>query len=86
MLVGSDEIIRHHHGAINGKGFSNDIEKLPDLSKIFIIANHFVLELIRFKETGGQPRSVTEELYKRYPNPEATIIIKSLEKTLKKKK
>lgn len=82
---GADEIIKHHHGASNGKGFSNTIEKLPDLSKIFIIAHHFVLELIRFKETGGEPKPVTEELYKRYPSPEVAIIIKALEKTLKKK-
>jgi response regulator RpfG family c-di-GMP phosphodiesterase len=84
--LGADEIIRHHHGAFNGKGFSNGIEKLPDLSKIFIIAHHFVLELIRFKENGGQPRPVTEELFRRYPSPDAAIIIKALEKTLKKKK
>ena len=84
--LGADEIIRHHHGAFNGKGFSNGIEKLPDLSKIFIIAHHFVLELIRFKENGGQPRPVTEELFRRYPSPDAAIIIKALERTLKKKK
>lgn len=84
--LGVDEIIRHHHGAFNGKGFSNDIDKLPPLSKIFIIANHFVLELIRFKENGGQPRPVTEELFKRYPSPDSAIIIKALERTLKKKK
>lgn len=84
--VGADEIIRHHHGAFNGKGFSNAIEKLPDLSKIFIIAHHFVLELVKFKETGGEPRPVTEELFRRYPSPDAAIIIKSLERTLKKKK
>lgn len=84
--VGSDEIIRHHHGAFNGKGFSNAIENLPDLSKIFIVAHHFVLELLRFKETGGQPRPVTEELFRRYPGPDIAIIIKALEKTLKKKK
>ncbi len=84
--TGADEIIKHHHGATNGKGFSNSIEKLPDLSKIFIIAHHFVLELIRFKETGGEPKPVTEELYKRYPSPDVAIIIKALEKTLKKKK
>lgn len=82
---GADEIIRNHHGASNGKGFSNSIEKLSDLSKIFIIAHHFVLELIRFKETGKEPKPITEELYKRYPAPEVAIIIKSLEKTLKKK-
>ena len=84
--VGADEIIRHHHGAFNGKGFSNAIDKLPDLSKIFIISHHFVLELIKFKETGGEPKPVTEELFRRYPSPDVAIIIKALERTLKKKK
>lgn len=83
---GADEIIRHHHGAFNGKGYSNAIEKLPDLSKIFIIAHHFVLELIKFKENGGEPKPITEELHKRYPTADVAIIIKALEKTLKKKK
>lgn len=83
--AGADEIIKNHHGTSNGKGFSNAIDKLPDLSKIFIIAHHFVLELIRFKEMGGEPKPVTEELYKRYPSPEVAIIIKALERTLKKK-
>ncbi|MBC7428935.1 MAG: hypothetical protein H7336_10010 [Bacteriovorax sp.] len=84
--LGADEIIRHHHGAFNGKGFSNAIEKLPDLSKIFIISHHFVLELIKFKENGGEPKPVTEELFRRYPSPDVAIIIKALERTLKKKK
>ena len=84
--TGADEIIRHHHGAFNGKGFSNSIEKLPDLSKVFIIAHQFVLELIRFKEMGGEPRPITEELFKRYPAPEVAVVIHALEKTLKKKK
>lgn len=81
----SDEIIKHHHGTTNGKGFSNAVDKLPDLSKIFIIAHYFVLSLIRFKELGGKPMPVTDELYKRYPGPEMAIIIKALEHTLKKK-
>ncbi len=83
--TGTDEIIKHHHGTTNGKGFSNSIEKLPLLSKIFIIAHHFVLELVNFKKRGGEPKSLTEELYKRYPSPETALIIKSLEHTLKKK-
>jgi response regulator RpfG family c-di-GMP phosphodiesterase len=82
---GADEIIRHHHGTLSGKGFSSAIDNLPDLSKIFIIAHHFVLELVQFKESGGEPKPITEELYKRYPGPAMAIIIKSLEKTLKKK-
>ncbi len=84
--VGADEIIRHHHGAFNGKGFVNSIEKLPVLSKIFIIAHNFVLELVKFKENGGDPKPITEELYKRYPGEDVASIIKALERTLKKKK
>ncbi len=85
--IGSDDIIRHHHGSVHGKGFSNIIEKLPDLSKVFIIAHNFVLELIKYKENGAsEPKPITDELYKRYPSADALIIIKSLEKTLKKKK
>lgn len=84
--TGVEDIIRHHHGAFNGKGFSNSIEKLPDLSKVFIIAHNFVLELIKFKEVGGEPKPITEELFKRYPSPEVAVIIRALEKTLKKKK
>jgi hypothetical protein len=84
--IGADEIIRHHHGTSNGKGFSNAIDKLPNLSQIFIIAHHFVLELIKFKEHGGEPRPITEELFKRYPGAETAAIIKSLERTLKAKK
>jgi len=82
---GVDEIIKNHQGSSNGKGFSNSIDKLSNLSKIFIIAHQFVLELLRFKEIGGEPRPITEELYKRYPGADVAIIIKSLELTLKKK-
>lgn len=84
--LGADTIILHHHGTYNGKGYSNAIERLPDLSKIFIVAHQFVAELLRFKENGGEPKPITEELYKRYPIPDVAIIIKALEKTLKKKK
>ena len=82
---GVDEIIKNHQGTSNGKGFSNSIDKLSNLSKIFIIAHQFVLELLRFKEIGGEPKPITEELYKRYPGADIAIIIKSLELTLKKK-
>lgn len=84
--VGVDEVIKHHHGASNGKGFSNAIEKLPNLSKIFIIAHNFVFELLRFKDLGGEPKPITEDLLKRYPHPDVVVIIKALEKSLKRKK
>jgi HD-GYP domain-containing protein (c-di-GMP phosphodiesterase class II) len=84
--LGADTIILHQHGTYNGKGYSNAIERLPDLSKIFVISHQFVTELLRFKQNGGEPKPITEELFKRYPIPDVAIIIKALEKTLKKKK
>jgi HD-GYP domain-containing protein (c-di-GMP phosphodiesterase class II) len=84
--LGADTIILHHHGTYNGKGYSNAIERLPDLSKVFVISHQFVTELLRFKQNGGEPKPITEELFKRYPIPDVAIIIKALEKTLKKKK
>ena len=82
---GVDEIIKNHHGTSNGKGFSNSIGKLSNLSKVFIIAHQFILDLLRFKELGGEPKPITEGLYNRYPGDDVAIIIKSLEFTLKKK-
>lgn len=82
---GVDEIIRHHHGCSSGSGFSTNIDQLPDLSQIFIIAHQFVLELFLFKERGGTPKPIVDELYKRYPGAQTTLIIKAIEKTLKKK-
>jgi hypothetical protein len=84
--IGTDEIIRHHHGSLIGEGFETEIDKLPDLSKIFIIAHHFVVKLLLFKETGGEPRPITDDLYRIYPSADMIIIIKALEKTLKRKK
>ncbi len=83
---GIDEIIKHHHGSSSGKGFSESIDTLPDVSQIFIIAHQFVHQLFAFKEGGGRPSPIVDELFKKYTAPEAIIIIKSLEKTLKKKK
>lgn len=82
---GVDEIIRHHHGSSTGYGFSHQIDSLPELSQIFIIAHQFVLELFLFKERGGKPTPIVDELYKRYPGAKATLIIKAIERTLKKK-
>ena len=82
--LGTSDIILHHHGANAGKGFSNQIEKLPLGSKIFLVAHNFVLELVRFKELGGDPRPITVELHRRYSSPDMTTIIKSLETALKK--
>jgi hypothetical protein len=48
------------------------------------VAHNFVLEIVRFKELGGDPRPITVELHRRYNTPDMTTIIKSLETALKK--
>lgn len=81
-----DTIIKNHHGTTNGKGFStNNMSKLPQESKIFIIACEFVRELLDFKERGGKPHPIVDELYKTYSTPDMIKIIKALEKTLRNK-
>jgi HD-GYP domain-containing protein (c-di-GMP phosphodiesterase class II) len=85
--LGVDELIKHHHGSQNGKGFSSaQTIKLPNLSQVLIVANEFVKELMVYKEQGGRPTPIVDVLYKRYPHPELIIIIKALEKTLRKSK
>jgi len=82
-----DTIIKHHHGSHNGKGFSAiSITKNPEISKVFVIACEFVKELLSFKERGGKASPIVDELYKKYSTPDMVIIIKALEKTLRKKK
>jgi len=84
VAFGADEIVRHHHGVPNGVGFSNQIEKLPLSSKIFVVAHCFALELLRYKELGGDPRPVIGELYKRYVGPDNAHIISALERAVKR--
>lgn len=84
---GIDEIIKCHHGSSNGKGFGQmNIGKLSLLSQIFIISCEFVKELISFKERGGKPSPIIDEMYKKYQDPETVKVIKALETTLKKSK
>jgi len=81
-----DNIIKHHHGSPNGKGFSvtGQEGKFDELSLIFIIAVEFVNELMSYKIKGGTPKPVIEELRSKYTNEESILIIDALEKTLKK--
>ncbi|CBW26550.1 hypothetical protein BMS_1718 [Halobacteriovorax marinus SJ] len=81
-----DTIIKNHHGTTNGKGFSTGtIDKLPLESKIFIVACEFVRELLDFKEKGGKPHPIVDELYKTYSSKDMVRVIKALESTLRSK-
>lgn len=81
---GVDEIVKAHHGASNGKGFAgHNVSKLGILAQIFMISCEFVKELLSFKERGGKPSPIIDEMYKKYDDPMIQDIIKALEKTLK---
>jgi hypothetical protein len=85
---GVDKLIMEHHGVNHGISYSDNIELLDTLSKVFIIVHDFVLELMKVKENkkdNNPPRPISEELYKRYPTPSCIKIIKALEYSLAKK-
>ena len=54
-------------------------------SKIFIISETFTKRLLAFKEKGGKPYPIIEDLYKAYPEPDMKIIIDALGTTLRKR-
>lgn len=84
--IGVDEIVKHHHGSMNGKGFSTaNVSKLTELQQIFLISSEFVKELMDYREKGGKPTPIIDELYKKYPTPDMVTVIKALEQTLKRK-
>lgn len=85
--LGVDDIIKCHHGSQNGKGYSTvNVNKFQAIQQVFIISCEFVRELLVFKERGGKPTPIVDELYKKYPQPETTVVIRTLEKVLRKSK
>jgi hypothetical protein len=83
--VDVDTIIKAHHGAINGKGFSTTSgSKLSSLARIFVVSCDFVEQLLFYKEQGGAPKPIIDELRSKYTGPEMEVVIKALAKTLKK--
>ncbi|MBT5093636.1 MAG: hypothetical protein HOM21_05315 [Halobacteriovoraceae bacterium] len=83
---GVSGIVKGHHGAANGKGYSyKNVGKLEFLTQVFLIANEFVRGLLIYKEKGGKPAPLVDNMYKNYDSPEITKIIKALEATLKRK-
>lgn len=84
--IGVGDIVKHHHGAMNGKGFSTaNVSKLTALQQIFLISSEFVKELMAYREKGGKPTPIIDELYQKYPTPDMVTVIKALEQTLKRK-
>ena len=85
--LGVDDIIKTNHGSQNGKGFSTvNVNKFTIQQQVFVISCEFVRELLRYKEEGGEPTPIVGELYKKYPEPNTTKVIKALESVLRKSK
>ncbi len=83
--VGVDQIIREHHGSLDGRGFNSDeSSKLNPLSRVLIIAEDFVSRLLKYahdKKSGARP--LLKELNEDYAEPEMKKVIQALEKSLK---
>jgi HD-GYP domain-containing protein (c-di-GMP phosphodiesterase class II) len=84
--IGTDELIKHHHGATNGKGFgTQSVETLPLLSQVFVLVTDFVNELLIYKKRGEKPQSIVNLLFEKYPYENCNKILSGIEKTLAKK-
>ncbi|MBH46821.1 MAG: hypothetical protein CME71_01480 [Halobacteriovorax sp.] len=87
--IGVDEIIKSHHGAPNGKGYTKtNLDSLPGLTRIFVLAADFAKYFLEHKEKSAEGKELTpviKVMFEKYQTDEATKILKVIEKTLKKK-
>lgn len=87
--LGVDEIIKSHHGATNGKGYTKtNLDSLPGLTRIFVLAADFAKHFLDHREKhndGKELVPVIKTLFEKYPTEEAAKVLKIIEQTLKKK-
>ena len=87
--LGVDEIIKTHHGSINGKGYTKaNLDALPGLSRIFVLAADFAKHFLDHREKqkdGKELVPVIKILFEKYQGDEAEKVLKIIEQTLRKK-
>lgn len=86
--LGVEELIRHHHGTSNGKGFSlGQIDNLPEISVVFILAVDFVNQLYLYQQRKDpDAKPVIGTLKDRFAHSKkAARFLGELNKRLKKK-
>lgn len=88
--IGVDEIIRCHHGSTSGKGYAKvDIELLPGLTRIFVLAADFAKLFLDHRDKSDQKQKlvpIVKILSEKYQSPEVAKIIRVIEQVLQKKK
>ncbi len=80
---GAEQIIREHHGARNGIGYSEVYSSnLGAMSIMFIVIEDFVSSLLDFKENKLSIKEIIEVMGERYPLPSYKKVIKALTESL----
>ncbi len=82
------QIIREHHGSINGKGFPTSPDsRMCELAKVFLVAESFARQMFAYRESvHKEPKPIINALYEQFNTPDMISIVTSLETTLKKNK
>ncbi len=88
--LGVDEIIKCHHGSLNGKGFGRaDLDSLPGLTRIFVLSAEFAKHFLDYRDQRAQGQKlipIVKILSDKYSSPEAAKVIKVIDQVLQKKK
>lgn len=78
--MGADQIIRQHHGMLNGIGFSDHFgANLSPMAIIFVVAEEFTRILLKKENTPFTGQEVVRELRESFPTSRFQKIIDSLE-------
>ncbi len=78
--MGADQIIRQHHGMLNGIGFSDHFgANLSPMAIVFVVAEEFTRIIIRQDNGPFNGKEMVRELRERFPTSRFQKIIDSLE-------
>lgn len=85
---GTDSLIRHHHGSPDGVGFSSDIGRLPELSRIFVLSSDLAHRFLAHGK--GRPKgdrtSLIAAMRRRYSKTDARAAMRALEGVFSKER
>ena len=73
---GVEQLIKLHHGASNGKGFSiNQVKNIATLEVALLIASEFAKETILIRDNKKDLGEIIDDLFKKFPTPDMGIVI-----------